>query len=101
MPVLSTHEVTASAWGPAQPPVARPSLREAVPCVASGVAADGAECYVVCSTGVDLDIAPYVADVQRLTDVDIVATLPERDRVPITDELLGLLLRPVIVRTVG
>lgn len=86
---------------PAQPPVARPSLREAVPCVTSGVAADGAECYVVCSTGVDLDLAPYVADVQRMTDIDVVVALPERDHVPITDELLGLLLRPVIVRTVG
>lgn len=84
-----------------QPPVARPSLREAVPCVASGVAVDGTECLVVCSTGVDLDLAPYVADVQRMTDVDVVVALPERDRVPITDELLGLLLRPVSVRTVG
>jgi hypothetical protein len=86
-----------------EPPLARRTLREVAPCVATGRTGDGRRAVVVCSVGVDLDLAPYVADVidhQQVTDADeLVVVLPERDAVPISRELLDLLDRPVGVIT--
>ena len=84
---------------PAEPPLPRPSLRESVPCVAEGVDSSGAVVRIVCSTGVDPDLVGFVADLQIVTDDEVLVVLRERDRLPITDDLLALLRRPVTIRT--
>ena len=59
---------------PVEPPLARRALRDVAPCVAVGHTAEGRRAVVVCSVGVDLDLAPYVADVvdhQQVSDDDV------------------------------
>jgi hypothetical protein len=85
---------------PAEPPLPRPNLKDPVPCVATGVAPDGARRAVVCSVGVDVDLVGFVADVQAMSDAPVVVALRERDAVPITHELLAALATPVDIRTV-
>lgn len=85
---------------PAEPPVPRPNLRDATPCVGSGVRPDGTATTVVCSTGVDLDLVGYVADLHARGDASVTVVVPSRDRVPITEELLGGLATPVDLLTV-
>lgn len=85
---------------PAAPPLPRPNLKDPVPCVATGTDADGAMHTIVCSVGVDVDLVGFVADVQIADPRPVIVVLRERDRVPITDDLLALLTRPVTVRTV-
>lgn len=85
---------------PSEPPLPRPNLRDAVPCVATGERGDGTPTTVVCSTGVDLDLVGYVADVHARGDASVTVVLPSRDRVAITDELLATLASPVDVVTV-
>ena len=65
------------------------------PCVASGVDDAGESCRVVCSVGVDVDLIPFVADVQATTDDPVIVVLPSRDLVPITRDLAALLRNPV------
>lgn len=77
------------------PPIPRSGLGDAVPCVAAGFDADGGEMRVVCSTGVDLDLVPFVADVQLADDLDVVVAAPGRDLVALTRELADHLTRPV------
>jgi hypothetical protein len=95
------------------PPVARRNLRDPVPCVAAGIDGDGRPVTVVFSSGVDLDLIPFVADVSaradgpfdqvRLDRVQLdespggrlVVALPARDLVPATKRLAALLDRPV------
>lgn len=84
----------------AGPPVARPNLKDPVPCVATAVTVGGASVTVVCSVGVDTDLVGFVADVQSATTDPVVVVLRERDALPITRELLGLLESPVEIRTV-
>lgn len=85
---------------PSQPPQPRPNLKDPIPCVASGVDVAGRRHAIVCSVGVDVDLVGFVADVQSATDDPVVVVLKERDLLPITRELLGLLATPVDVRTV-
>ncbi len=85
----------------AEPPVARGGLKEAEPCVALGRDRDGNGVSVVVSSGVDLDLAPFVADVQLAHDQPVLVVLPARDLLPITTELLTLLREPVEIRTIG
>jgi nucleotide-binding universal stress UspA family protein len=92
--------VGAVSVAPAQPPLPRPNLKDAVPCVAVGIAADGRRHAIVCSVGVDVDLVGFVADVQAMTADPIIVVLRERDLVPITRDLLGLLSTPVEIRTV-
>jgi hypothetical protein len=84
--------------------VARRNLKDPVPCVAHGEDAPGAAVIVVCSVGVELDLIPYAADArsavlaagQRDRDGDrLVVVTPARDRIALTEELAGLLRRPV------
>lgn len=82
---------------PGEPPVPRPNLKDPVPCVAQGVQADGTAVSVVFSSGVDLDVLPFVADVQSMRDEPIVLVMPERDLLPVVSEVAGLLHRPVTV----
>lgn len=74
----------------ADPPVPRPGLRETAPCVATGVTSAGDPVAVVCSAGIDIDLAGFVADVAGRTDAPIVVAVPGRDRAPITEQLLAL-----------
>ncbi len=80
---------------PAEPPVPRPNLKDPVPCVALGAAGDGEEIVVVFSTGVDLDLLPFVADVQRMYPQPVRVALPKRDHVALTRDLAGLLVDPI------
>ncbi|RLE19861.1 MAG: hypothetical protein DRJ50_11660 [Actinobacteria bacterium] len=84
----------------AEPPVARPNLKDPVPCVATAVA-DGRPAIVVCSTGVDLDLVPFVADVQAMYDDPVIIVAPKRDLVPITNDLASLLNSPVELRSIN
>jgi hypothetical protein len=85
---------------PAQPPQPRPNLKDPIPCVATGVDAAGRRHAIVCSVGVDVDLVGFVADVLSATGDPVIVVLKERDMLPITRELLGLLTTPVDIRTV-
>ena len=80
---------------PAEPPVPRRNLTEVVPCVARAVVADGSEIAVVCSVGIDVDLVPFVADVQAAGAGPVTVAVPRRDLVGITDDLASLLHEPV------
>ena len=94
------HLVGMVSVAPAQPPLPRPNLKDPIPCVASAVAADGRAHTIVCSVGVDVDLVGFVADVQSMSDEPVIVALKERDRLPITLDLLGQLASPVEIRTV-
>ncbi len=85
---------------PAQPPLPRPNLKDPIPCVASAVDANGRVHTIVCSVGVDVDLVGFVADVQSMSNEPVIVALKERDRLPITLDLLGQLATPVEIRTV-
>ena len=85
---------------PREPPQPRPNLKDSLPCVASGVDADGQEWMLVCSVGVDVDLVGFVADVQATSNAPIIVVLRERDAIGPTRELLDLLATPVEIRTV-
>ncbi len=76
---------------PAEPPVPRPSLKDPVPCVATGTDFAGRDVTVVFTTGVDLDLAPFLADVHLMSDRGLIAVAPARDLVPVARELVDLL----------
>jgi len=83
---------------PVDPPVPRQSVKHVEPCVARGVDADGQFVAVVFSCGVDLDLTPFVADVALSLPNEVKRVLiaaPERDLVAATQDLAGLLDRPV------
>ena len=63
------------------------------PVAAKGQAADGSVMVVVCSSGVDLDLAPQAADYRDRIDPDahLLVVVPHADRYPITEELVGLI----------
>ncbi len=76
----------------------RQSVKHVEPCVARGVDADGQFVAVVFSCGVDLDLTPFVADVALSLPNEVKRVLiaaPERDLVAATQDLAGLLDRPV------
>jgi hypothetical protein len=85
---------------PVAPPLPRQGLNEIVPCVALGVDDTGDTCRIVCSVGVDVDLIPFVADVQATSADSVVVVLPSRDLVPITRDLAALLRTPVTLTTV-
>ncbi len=85
---------------PVAPPLPRHGLNAVAPCVASGVDDDGQRTRVVCSVGVDVDLIPFVADVQATTDEPVTIVLAPRDLVPITRDLAALLRTPVTLTTV-
>ena len=70
------------------------------PCVAAGVDDAGEPWRVVCSVGVDVDLIPFVADVQATTADAVIVVLPSRDLVPITRDLAALLRSPVTLAAV-
>jgi hypothetical protein len=92
--------VDMAAVSPAEPPLPRPNLKDPTPCVARAVGSDGSETTIVCSTGVDVDLVGFVADVQEMTDAAVIVALRTRDAIPITRDLLDLLATPPEVRVV-
>jgi len=90
---------------PAEPPVVRRSVAEATPCLAAGRSQGDHGVLAVCSTGVDLDLIPFAADARlrvmaehgSMLDVGpddgrrLLVVVPERDRLRLTIDLLGLL----------
>jgi hypothetical protein len=83
---------------PVDPPVPRQSMKYPEPCVARGVDDAGTPVVVVFSSGVDLDLTPFVADVALGLPDDVgrtIVAIPERDLVPATRDLAALLDRPV------
>lgn len=96
--------VGASELSPAEPPVPRPNLKDAVPCVAAGRAVDGRLVVVVCSSGVDLDLVPYAVDARAAVEATVpgavggtrlVVVTPARDRLRLTEDLAALLDQPI------
>jgi hypothetical protein len=93
--VSSPHSIGATKVVPAQPPIARVNLKDAVPCVAVASLA-GVEVAVVCSTGVDLDLIPYAADARLSTGLDdCLAVVRARDLLPVQAAISAALRRPV------
>lgn len=109
--VIDEPGLVGAAWmDVAEPPVPRLNLKDAVPCVARGVDDDGRTVVAVCASGVDLDLVPYAADARLAVETAepgvgegtrLVLVTPARDRVRVTDELAGLLRRPVELASVG
>ena len=85
---------------PAEPPVMRTNVKDAVPCVATGVTHDGTALTVVCSVGIDLDLVPFAADARRRHGGQLIVVVPERDAHPVTRDLLGLLREPATLHVV-
>mgnify|MGYP000090937899 CR=1 FL=1 len=79
-------------------PVVRLSMKHGEPCVGQGLDTEGRSVLVVFSSGVDLDLMPFVADAVQCTAETfdrVIVTLPERDLVSITADLSQLLTQPV------
>jgi hypothetical protein len=77
------------------PPVPRPNLKDAVPCVAVATI-DGVDTVVVCSSGVDLDAVPFAVDARASTGlVDCIIVLPARDALPVQQLLADAASPPV------
>jgi hypothetical protein len=99
--VTSPELVGASSLAVADPPVPRPNLKDPVPCVATGVDANGEPMVVVCSTGVDLDVVPFAADARAFHGGRLVIALLDRDAYPATRSLLALLREPAELVTIA
>lgn len=80
---------------PGQPPIPRSNLKDPMPCVADGIDTEGWPLRVVFSSGVDLDVLPYVADVQAAGSTPVRLALPGRDLLPVVSELADLLVKPI------
>jgi hypothetical protein len=96
--------VGALALAAAPPPVPRPNLKDAVPCVATGVDEDVRPLVVVCSVGIDLDVVPFAADARAATfrpDARLVIAVAPRDDHPVTRALSARLRQPAEVVTVA
>lgn len=77
----------------APPPVVRDGVRDQSPCCALGVDKRGAPVVVVCSTGVDPDLAPFAADARDALDAaaSLVLAVPARDAAAVEALTRGLL----------
>ncbi|MEM8748377.1 MAG: hypothetical protein AAGF91_16865, partial [Actinomycetota bacterium] len=87
---------------PAAPPVERPSMKLAAPCVAVGRrTGDDVVRTVVFSSGVDLDVVPFALDAAEQqaelagADRAVTVALPSRDLLPVTEAIAGLAAVPV------
>ncbi len=94
---------------PAPPPSPRPNLKDPIPCVATGVDQAGRVLRVVCAVGVDLDLIPFAVDARLAADAAdpgrvgterLVVVTPSRDRLPVIDQLAGLLREAVVLVSV-
>lgn len=82
------------------PPVPRPNVKDAIPCVAVATV-DGRPVVVVCSSGVDLDLVPYAVDARAALGMHHCAVvLPARDALHLQRRLAALAAPPITVLTV-
>jgi hypothetical protein len=91
--LVGARELTAS-----PPPVPRMNLKDAVPCIATGCDRDDRPMIAVCASGVDLDVVAFAADARARAasrSTRTVVAMPERDRLPIIEEMAAQLLDPV------
>jgi hypothetical protein len=88
---------------PAEPTVARESVKDTAAAMAVGVDADGATVVVACSVGIDLDVVPAAADARAAIDprAHLLVVVPERDDHPVTRRLAAALRHPAEVRAVS
>lgn len=89
--------VGARSLEPVAPPLPRPNVKDAAPCVAAGVDTAGRPLVVVCSVGVDLDVVPTAVDARALDGRHprCLVVVPERDLHPVTRALAAELIEPV------
>jgi hypothetical protein len=82
------------------PPVPRANVKDPMPCVATGVDAQGTAMTVVCSVGIDLDLVPFAADARTRHGGRLIVVVPERDAHAVTLDLLSLLRESAVLVTV-
>ncbi len=94
--VNDPSSIGADRLAPAEPPVPRPNLKDAVPCVAVGVDPSGRRMVAVYSIGIDLDLVPFALDARErhAPGADLVLVVPPRDAAPVTVELAARALQP-------
>lgn len=85
---------------PADPPVARVSIKDPVPCVATGFDCAGEAVVVVCSHGIDLDLVPFAADARAMHGGRLIVVAPERDLHPVNQMLMSQLREPGEFRSI-
>jgi hypothetical protein len=76
-----------------EPPLPRPNIKDRAACSARGRRLDGSPVLVVCGGGGDLDLVPYAIDArlhQPGVDGEVIVAVEERDVLPITADLVGL-----------
>jgi hypothetical protein len=85
---------------PAEPPIVRTNLKDAVPCVARGHDGAGDNAAVTFMHGVDLDVIPFALDAaDRLGDnVRIIVAARDKDVVPSIMKMGVLAYRPIELR---
>jgi len=99
--IREPQRVGAASLNVAAPPVVRPNLKDAVPCVAVGADDTGAPIVVVCSSGIDLDLVPFALDARQMhsPEAELVLVVPARDASPVTAAIAaGAIHPPTVVR---
>jgi hypothetical protein len=77
------------------PPLARPNLKDQLPCAAVEHAS---HTLVVCSTGIDLEVVPWAGDAAAMHAARrCVVAVPERDAIDLQHRLAALLRVPTTV----
>ena len=91
--------VGARELAPAEPPIARDSVKDVGASIAIGVDEVGTPLVVATSVGIDLDVVPTAADARALHDrtARLVIAVPERDDHPATRRLAARLVMPAEV----
>jgi hypothetical protein len=97
--VRDPGSVGCDALVPAEPPVPRANLKDAVPCVARGIDGAGNSVAVTFAVGVDLDAVPFALDAaDRMRADRAVLAMRERDVTASVRALAGLAhMQPAIV----
>ena len=87
---------------PADPPVVRTNVKDAVPCAAVGTGANGATETVVFVNGVDLDVVPFALDAAAYHGSSrAVVALRQRDMVPSMERMARAARLAVEFRVIG
>jgi len=94
--LASPNLVGATRLSVAEPPVVRTNVKDAVPCVAMGVRADGSKVVVACTSIADLDVVSFGADARdRLAgDAELVVVSLPGNVTPSIRRLGEMLQRP-------
>ena len=88
--------VGCASLAPAEPPVVRTNVKDAVPCVAIGIDADGNTVAVTFVNGIDLDAVPFALDAaDRLGASRAVLAMRSRDITRSTNTLVSMARTPL------